>query len=1583
MLKKVTHLLLFALIILAINFIPANKLSLVHAEEGYSSIPSMRIEISHSIPIYYSDDVYIPDDNYRPTRVSSSKDLTVPLTFKDGSNDVINIDLSKASEKGVDFNSGDIVIRSYHNGNHVLYGKTGYFDILNYDDIIKKDSTEKTLQLKPISAEKWNEFEEYMGITEDNYTEKWFTIEINPKTHYIGSSSISLDTPNFITANKDILKYNRGEEKNLYFKYFREYAIYSKPDNIYYKSETPYLLMFNEEEKLLQVLNPNDSISLSNYYKFGSYPGYECDVFYRKDTVNGEISYNPANLYYGDNAVTLVPHWRRKENTSAILLDFGYNVKNETINGFKNADYHYVNYKQGEFATNEGLVLPVLENHTGISKANIVTPTNIAATSETIYRFLGWRLYEWDGTKYVAKSDDYITEIPASTESKDYVLKAEWGHLYNYNVELNGGILPNNQTVQPFSMCIGDTITLPTPTKEGYDFDGWYFTYYGTDSGAYYTDLSKDIKWEPNEDGTYTFNSSAYKSTNSFTGVLRPHFVAYINITYDANGGNCNITSEQKEKGKAYDLTEYPTPTKDKYVFDGWYVGDEKVTKTTTFDSDVTLTAHWKEISCNFTYDYNMGKAGEGTYPTSYHYGEAINIPTPTRMGSQFNGWVLPNGEPVQITSTFNPQDYNIEDTTIQLKATWIPKNYHITFVEDEDNSHSVHYTMYYPSYSFIEQDKLTLPSAYKEGSNFDGWKVIEATDIDTGSNKLDINTIKQGDISLNRFTGNYVLEAQWSVEYYVITLDANGGTVTQDTIIINADNIDKTFWMPTPTKEGFVFDGWYVDNKPISKTYTYNKNVTAVAKWKKACTITFDNKGYGVAPKSQTVYTDEKITKPADLTADGYIFGGWYTNPDCTGNAYDFNTIVTDDMTLYAKWTKASYNITFNTNGGSINDTKPTAYSYGDEVLLPTNITKPGYTFMGWYSNENLLGKQITKIETTDTGNKTYYAAWSINNYIVTFNSDGDSVIEPQTVEYGKKATSVTSSKKGYVFDGWYTDAEFKNAYDFDTKVTNDVTLYAKFNPIIYTITYEDELGAVNNNQKTYAFGSEFALSNLSYDGYSFKGWYDKTTDKRITGIRSTDEGDIVLVAKWVKKETSDSDKYYNITFDSNGGTDVDAIEVKEGDEAFLPKPVKPGYTFIGWYNGDTKIDNDYIYMSDMTLVAHWEETTIYRTIIFNTDGGNTIKSIQVKDGETVTLPTPTKEGYTFNGWTINGKPIDSSYEFDSDIILKATWVKKEEPENPSNPDTPDTPENPENPEQPTNPDTPSIPEQPDTPTNPEQPTNPDNPGSSEEPTNPDKPSTSEEPTTPDVPVNPDKPSSSEEPTTPDKPSTSEEPTNPTNPTSSETKTDEKSTPDDKKETKVEEPATIQPKPQEQTEILANTIEVTQTDELDTDDSITIGDIQYTVDSVDKKEVSYTKNENAETKTITIPAAVTINNTEYKITSVDTNAFKNNKSVTTINVGNNVTTIGNYVFSGCANLKTVTFPKNTKSLGKYMFKGCNKLKTIVIKSTKLKAKYIDKHAFSGIKGKVVIKVPKNKLKAYKKLFRKKGLSKKVKIKKI
>ena len=229
------------------------------------------------------------------------------------------------------------------------------------------------------------------------------------------------------------------------------------------------------------------------------------------------------------------------------------------------------------------------------------------------------------------------------------------------------------------------------------------------------------------------------------------------------------------------------------------------------------------------------------------------------------------------------------------------------------------------------------------------------------------------------------------------------------------------TFYGPVTT-ECHVSGGTYYDGLTLEKnaklsgqpidtgdvindtTNTPEPNVTPA-------TVTYAYGALGGTYATQIVQAGEKAVKPDDPKVNGLTFGGWYTDEDCTdGNEYNFTAPVTKGMTLTAKWTANSYTITFDTGGGSAID--PITQGYDTTINAPAAPTKTGYTFMGW---EPEIPATMPAEDMTIT------AKWRINQYTVTFDTNGGSAVAPITQDYGTAITAPADpTREGYTFIGW-----------------------------------------------------------------------------------------------------------------------------------------------------------------------------------------------------------------------------------------------------------------------------------------------------------------------------------------------------------------------------------------------------------------------------------------------------------------------------------------------------------------------------------------------------------------------------------
>ena len=295
--------------------------------------------------------------------------------------------------------------------------------------------------------------------------------------------------------------------------------------------------------------------------------------------------------------------------------------------------------------------------------------------------------------------------------------------------------------------------------------------------------------------------------------------------------------------------------------------------------------------------------------------------------------------------------------------------------------------------------------------------------------------------------------------------------------------------------------------------------------------TVTFNAYGGFPMPDEQHVKSGEKAVLPAEPTLKGHTFAFWYLGDDEeNATAYDFDTPVTGDITLTAKWNINKYTVTFNSYGGT---PVPPAQEveYGLTATKPDDPTLKGHTFAFWYLGEDEENATAYDFDTPVTGDITLTAKWNINKYTVTFNSYGGTPVPPaQEVEYGLTATepATAPTKTGYTFDGWYLGDE---KYDFSDAVEQNITLYANWEKNIYTVTYTDGVdGEEVFADQTYRVPFEDTTpafkGNPTRDGYVFDGWKPAFSD--------TVTGNVTYVAQW----TARTDLSYTVHYYLKGTT-------------------------------------------------------------------------------------------------------------------------------------------------------------------------------------------------------------------------------------------------------------------------------------------------------------------------------------------------------------------------------------------------------------------------------------------------------------
>ena len=355
-------------------------------------------------------------------------------------------------------------------------------------------------------------------------------------------------------------------------------------------------------------------------------------------------------------------------------------------------------------------------------------------------------------------------------------------------------------------------------------------------------------------------------------------------------------------------------------------------------------------------------------------------------------------------------------------------------------------------------------------------------------------------------------------------------GNSAEDNVLITLPSSDEF-------KPADIFDQWaekVTTNRPYYLSLTANY------------TVTFDTDG-GSEVASQTVPYGGQAAVPVAPAKPGYTFAGWYLD----GKAYDFDAPATENLTLTANWTVNRYTITFDTDGGSA--IAPITQDYGTAVTAPAEPTRTGYTFAGWTP---------AIPETMPAENLTIKAKWTVNQYTLTFDTDGGSAIAPITQDYGTAVTAPADpTRTGYTFAGWTPEIPA-------AMPAEDLTIKAKWTVNTYTITYDLDGGTAEGNPASYTVESgAITLAEPAKPGYTFTGWSGtdlEGADNLDVTIPAGSTGDRSYTAHWQVNTV-----YSTLRFETRGGSALATLALPYGSRVDLTKyvPTREGFAFTGWY--------------------------------------------------------------------------------------------------------------------------------------------------------------------------------------------------------------------------------------------------------------------------------------------------------------------------------------------------------------------------------------------------------------------------------
>lgn len=624
----------------------------------------------------------------------------------------------------------------------------------------------------------------------------------------------------------------------------------------------------------------------------------------------------------------------------------------------------------------------------------------------------------------------------------------------------------------------------------------------GTPSGAAYGDWQYDLPARsttayvptPGVVATPTFNPAEGTYTET-QNVAISTTTAGDTIRYTTDGAEPTETS-----------TVYSTPIE---------ISTTTTLKAKAFKAGMTDSATASATyTINIVNKYTVSFNSQGGSPVApienVIEGNKISAPTPpTKTDQKFDGWY-------QEIACTTPWDFATDTVTtyITLYAKWIdiPK-YSVTFNNNNGSADDTFTNI--PEGNKISQP---TPNPTKAGYTFGGWyKEIALTNV------WDFNT--------DTVTANTTLYAKWIEipKYKVILVDSHTQAHLDTLTDIPAGS---TISEPTsPTKAGYTFGGWYKEiyctNAWDFDTDTVTANTSIYAKWIEIpkYTVIFNSNGGSAISPITDVEVNNKITAPVNPTKANYTFDGWFKNSTLT-TRWDFaNDTVTTNTTLYAKWDAipVTYTVAFNSNGGSaVSDY--TNILANAKISQPSNPTKTGFTFGGWYKEDTLTNAWNFNTDTVKA-NTTLFAKWTaltVDTFNVSFNTGGGTVIaDIANVVSGATISAPTPpTRAGYTFEGWYKNI-LATEWNFATDtVTEDTTLFAKWTEIIgtYTVNFNSNGGSAVSPITNVSANANIAKpSNPVKTGYTFGGWYtDNTFATEWNFANDTVTADTTLIAKW-----------------------------------------------------------------------------------------------------------------------------------------------------------------------------------------------------------------------------------------------------------------------------------------------------------------------------------------------------------------------------------------------------------------------------------------------------------------------------------
>ena len=954
--------------------------------------------------------------------------------------------------------------------------------------------------------------------------------------------------------------------------------------------------------------------------------GYDITVDLGKYNVNNDTFRLPyaKDIWEGvDNNKVDYISWagggsnKRSEGGSALL-----------VNG-KNTAYYYF---KGATPTKYTYHLIHEFNYVGGTRWDIMATTaaesyqidvNKGKPTRDRYKFDGWA----DTANATTASYFGGELITLTKDNPTKTIYAVWKPIFELHYNANGGTgAPDSQTYTALSATLTQaTFTVPnqTPTKDGYTFKGWADSATAT-TAQYQPGGPIAVKHENSPktvyavwEGSDPIPVPSYDDLKSAIGQIQVKDVSTPSCgteNYDlidntqSEPFNWTKTARLDQPGK-YDVTIKTAP----------YVAKYNSEKSKTHELN---NANQTTLKLVISYENNTWKLDDGLRVIEVKHSEQTP-PTdkpdkPTALDGSF-AIVYKNNEATHAYKAdyiATPSQYTISDVQTDEQG------YYVTATVTVAPNLVAYNTLTGAEHRLVNEQDATLTITFR----YD-------TEVTGDENR---KWEQQGEVPVVEVickpkapTADDLKKLEMAVQVKCVVDASQQHKEAYDLL----GEYDEDYFVGEPRKDG---DDWLCDINYYPERYVAAFNTTfqnlkhvqndekivpvtliwAGDSWQlktqgrvhvtEEYTVTYNAYGGFPTPDEQHVKSGEKAVLPVEPTLKGYTFAFWYLGEDeQNATAYDFDTPVTENITLTAKWEINKYTVTFDSYGGSKVD--PQVVEYGLYAQEPEEPTLKGFTFAYWYLDDE---NEAYDFDTTPiTEDITLTAKWEINKFKVTFDTDGGEPIpDDQFVEWGLFVEEPTTepTKTGYTFDGWYLGDE---KYDFSAAVEQNITLTAKW-----------EAKKANVHLMIFKSGDlSTPIVNVPY-----------TTDKLA--------GDTIDLAE------IDLSSYLDFDFEIDGGWYDDGLfnlykKYVNGEQENKPAALTELQITGNWQNLK-------LIVTELVPVVYFdslESLTAYQNDHSKTEGIlHTTKARLGSALPTADAPTATREGYTFTFWSREGQTVD-----------------------------------------------------------------------------------------------------------------------------------------------------------------------------------------------------------------------------------------------------------------------------------------------------------------------------------------------------